>query len=263
MALTLLAAGAVLIGFIIPVLLVIRYQDYRQPQDLFVSTDQLPPKIIQDSSIIYAIGLTSVAVFLPLGIRGDFAPALIHAMFLGLGVSLIYLLRAPILNFMARALTCDHSITVHEFIAQRHGNDPRVRIVAAGLTLCAMAGLIGCQMVGAATVLKPLLFGSESLTYLFIGAFLIVTIFSSISAGHAGIMRAAQLQLGLLYLALFAAMTLLMYLQISELGVVPARGAFAMAMRKSGWSVGAGTRSTTTSAARKSRRARTTGRSTA
>ena len=43
-------------------------------------------------------------------------------------------------------------------------------------------------------------------------------------------MHAAQLQLGLLYLGLFGSTAFLLYLQLSELGTVPARGRFAIAL---------------------------------
>ncbi|MGA3310138.1 MAG: hypothetical protein ABSD08_16225 [Xanthobacteraceae bacterium] len=168
--------------------------------------------------------------FFAWGVSGDFWPAIVRAAFFGLGVSLIYALRRPMLQFLAGALSHDRSITVHEFIARRHGNDPRVRVVAAALTVFALSGLVICETLGVATVLKPLLSGSAALTDLFIAAVLLVVISCTILSGHTGIMHAAQLQLGLLYFGLFGSTAFLLYLQISELGAMPARGTFAIAL---------------------------------
>src|SRR5208282_3052287 len=123
----------------------------------------------------------------------------------------------------------DRSITVHEFMARQHGNDPRIAAVAAALTVFALAGFIVCAMLGVAMVLKPLLLGSAGLVELFIAAAFLVVVASTLFAGHTGIMHAAQLQMGLLYFGLFGATACLLYLQVSELGAMPARGTIAIA----------------------------------
>src|SRR5262249_54507188 len=147
-----------------------------------------------------------------------------------LGLSLIYILRRPILEFLADALRHDRSITVHEFISRRHGDDQRVRAVAAALTMCALAGLAVCEMLTVATVLKPLLWDGEVVTELVLAAVLLVVILCALWSGHPGTMHAAQLQLGLLYLGFFGSPAFLFYLQLSDLGPVPARGRFAIAL---------------------------------
>jgi hypothetical protein len=224
-----LTSAAVISIFIIPVLL-IRRDGHRRAQDYFVSSDHVLPKVIQNSSIAYAIGLATFGPFFAWGASGDFWPAILHAAFFGLGLILLYALRRPMLKFLARALSHDRSFTVHEFIARRHGNDPRIRGVAAALTVFALSGLVICETLGLATVLKPLLSGSESLTHLFIAAVLVVVTSCTILSGHAGIMHAAQLQLGVLYFGLFGSMTFLLYLQMSDLGSMPERGTFATAL---------------------------------
>ena len=156
-----LTSAAVISIFIIPVLLT-RRDGYRRAQDYFVSSDPVLPKVIQNSSIAYAIGLATFGPFFAWGASGDFWPAIVHAAFFGLGLTLLYALRRPILKFLARALSHDRSITVHEFIARRHGNDPRIRGVAAALTVFALSGLVICETVGLATVFKPLLSGISS-----------------------------------------------------------------------------------------------------
>jgi hypothetical protein len=58
----------------------------------------------------------------------------------------------------------------------------------------------------------------------------LIVILSALGSGHRGTMHAAQLQLGLLYSGLFGSTAFLLYLQLSELGTVPARGRFAIAL---------------------------------
>ena len=120
------------------------------------------------------------------------------------------------------------SVTVHEFIAQRHGGDPRVRVLAASLTVFALAGLIMCETLGISTVLKPLLFDDVGMTGLVVCVILAVMMLCAILSGHSGVMYAAQLQLGVLYFGLFGATVFLMYLQVSTLGRLPVRGALAI-----------------------------------
>jgi hypothetical protein len=221
-----LASAAVISIFIIPVLLT-RREAYRRAQDYFVSSDHVHPRVIQNSCIAYAIGLATYGPFFAWGARGEFWPAILHAAVFGVGLTLLYALRQPMLKFLGHALSYDRSVTVHEFIALRHGNDPLVRAVAAALTVCALSGLVICETLGLATVLKPLLSGSENLTHLFIAAVLTVVVSCTLLSGHAGIMHAAQLQLGIIYFGLFASMTFLMYLQMSDIGLMPAQGTFA------------------------------------
>src|SRR5215467_12403310 len=217
--LTFLAPAAVLVLFVIPALLT-RRQAYPGAKDHFVSSDHVLPKVIQNSSIAYGLGLATLGPLFAWGASGDFWPAIVHTIFIGSGLSIIYVLRRPILEFLADALRHDRSITVHEFISRRHGDDARVRVVAATLTVFALAGLVVCEMLGVATLLKPLLRDSEGLTELLLAAVLLVVILCTIWSGHAGIMHAAQLQLGLLYLGLFGSTAFLLYLQMSELVAV-------------------------------------------
>ena len=60
-----------------------------------------------------------------------------------------------------------------------------------------------------------------SLTYLSLGAVLIVMVLCTIPAGNSGVMYSAQLQLGMLYLGLFGSAAFLLYLQISALKSMP------------------------------------------
>ena len=220
-------AAIVLVVFVAPVLLAQRYS--ARAQETFVSSGVVVPKVIQNSTIVYGIGLATVAPLFAWGVGGEFWPAIVYVGFVGLGLFLIYVLRRPWLEFLAGALGQDRSVTVHEFIARRHGNDPRLAAVAAALTVFAIAGFLVCTMLGMAVVLKPLLSDNAGLAELFIAATFVVVVASTLFAGHTGTMHAAQLQMGLLYFGLFGATACLLYLQVSDLGAMPARGTVAIA----------------------------------
>jgi hypothetical protein len=227
--LTFLALVIVLALFVAPGLLIRRPANFGAEED-FASSDHVLPAVIQNSSVAYGVGLATLGPVFAWGASGDFWSAIVYMIFVGLGLSIIYILRRPILKFLAEVLRHHRSITVHEFICRQHGDDQRVRAIAALLTMCALAGLVVCEMLAVATALKPLLGDSELLTELFLAAILLVVILCALWSGHRGTMHAAQLQLGLLYFGLFGSTAFLLYLRLSELGIVPARGRFAIAL---------------------------------
>ena len=47
-------------------------------------------------------------------------------------------------------------MTVHAFIAQRHGNDSQVRLLAASFSLVALIGLIAAEAIAMATLVQPI-----------------------------------------------------------------------------------------------------------
>jgi hypothetical protein len=224
-----LALAIVLVLFVTPGLLIRRPAYFGAEKD-FASSDHVLPTVIQNSSVAYGVGLATLGPVFAWGASGDFWQAIVYTVFVGSGLSIIYILRRPILEFLADVLRHRRSITVHEFICRQHGDDQRVRAIAALLTMFALAGLVACEMLAVATALKPLLWDSELLTELFLAAILLVVTLCALWSGHRGTMHAAQLQLGLVYLGLFGSMAFLLYLQLSELGTVPARGRFAIAL---------------------------------
>jgi hypothetical protein len=224
-----LALAIVLVLFVTPGLLIRRPAYFGAEEDI-TSSDHVLPTVIQNSSVAYGVGLATLGPVFAWGAGGDFWEAIVYTASVGSGLSIIFILRRPILEFLADVLRHHRSITVHEFICRRHGNDQRVRAVAALLTMFALAGLVVCEMLAVATALKPLLWDSELLTELFLAAILLVVILCALWSGHRGTMHAAQLQLGLVYFGLFGSTALLLYLQLSELGTVPARGRFAIAL---------------------------------
>lgn len=206
----------------------LRRSTYARAQDYFVSSEHTPPGVIQNSSIAYALQMATFGPFFGWGASGDFWPAIINSLFFGLGVYLIYILRRPVLEFLGDALSRGRSVTVHEFIAQQHGSDPRVRLLASSLTVFAFLGLAITQILALAVLLKPMLSGGAASTYLFVGFMLLMMVSYTVLSGNAGVMRSVQLQLGMLYLGLFGSTALLLYLLTSALKPMPPHGTFAV-----------------------------------
>lgn len=212
----------------------LRCQPYRTAQDYFVSSQPAPPAVLWNSSIAHAFRIAAFGPFFAWGASGDLWPAIVSSLFFGLGLLLLYVLRRPMLEFLDRALEHDRSITVHAFIARQHGNDRRVLLLASGLTLLALFGLVVGEVVAVAAVLKPLLMGSPTLVYLSVFGMLAVAAVGAILSGHSGVMQSTQLQLGMAYFGLFGSTALLLYLQVSALAPMPPHGTFAVAF-VAGW----------------------------
>jgi hypothetical protein len=234
MSWTAFLAPIIAIGiFVLPILLLRRKAypraQYSRKQDSFVTSDRTLPRVIQNSSIAYAIRMATFGPFFAWGAAGDFRPAIVVAVAFALGVLLVYALRRHLLDFLGRALASDASITVNDFVARLCGNDPRVRRLAACLTVFALAGFILCELIGVANVMKPMLSGDSTVTYVWIVGLLVLTAAMTMLAGQSGVMHSAQLQLGILLFGLFTSTVFLIYLQISTLRAMPPRGTFAIA----------------------------------
>jgi hypothetical protein len=226
--LALAAAAAVLVTFIIPVLVSGR-QSGTSAQQFYVSPSEVAPRVVQNSSIVYGVGLAAQSPLLPWSASGAFWPSVAYLVFVALGLGLIWLVRRSVLRFIDDALLHDRSITVHEFLARCYGNDARVRAVAAALTLFAVIGLMACVMLGLATMIRPLAAGSVETDVLLAVVILVVGL-SAVFAGNRGVMHGSQFQLGMIYLGFFGSTAGLLYLQISELGTLPMRGVVAFAL---------------------------------
>jgi hypothetical protein len=213
--------------YLIPIYL-LRRKAYARAQDYFVSSEHTPPGVIRNSSVGYALKMATFGPFFVWGASGDFWPAIIYSAFFGLGVCLIYILRRPMLAFMESALNGDRSITVHDFIARQHGNDPRVRLLASGLTIFAILALVIGEALVLATFLKPVLSDDAVSTYVFVSGIVTLTALYTTLSGNSGVMRSAQSQLGMLYLGLFGATALLLYLLISALRPMSPHSTFAI-----------------------------------
>ncbi|MGC1683165.1 MAG: hypothetical protein WA760_17740, partial [Pseudolabrys sp.] len=188
----------------------VRRRGYARAQDYFVSGEHTPPGVLQNSSVAYALQMATFGPLFAWGASGDFLPAIISSCSFGLGVCFLYLLRRPMLEFLDRALRRDRSVTVHQFIAQQHGNDLRVRLLASALTVFALAGLIVGEAFAAATLLAPIV-ASGAATFVIMGGLLVLTALYAIPSGNSGVMRSAQTQLGIVYFGLFGSTMLLLY----------------------------------------------------
>jgi hypothetical protein len=202
--------------YLIPVYL-LRRRTYARAQDYFLSSGHTPPGVIRNSSVAYALNMATFGPFFAWGASGDFWPAIINSACFGVGVWLIYVVRRPMLAFMESALAGGRSVTVHEFIARQHGNDPRVRLLASALTIFAILALTIGEALVLAAFLKPVLSGNAVSTYVFVCGLVALMAVYVIVSGNSGAMRSAQSQLGMCYLGLFGAAALLLYLMISAL----------------------------------------------
>jgi hypothetical protein len=209
----------VLVGISLVPVLLLRRKSYPRAQDYFVSSDHTPPGVIRNSSIAYALKTAAFGPLLLWGATGDLWPAIVSAAFLGLGLALIYVLRRPLLAFFATALGGDTSISINEFVARQHGDDTRVRLLAASLTVFALAGLIVCEVIGVATVAKPMV-GSSFGVLLLVCGVVGAMVSCVVPAGNSGAMYAGQMQLGGLYFGLFGSMVFLVYVQMSSLATM-------------------------------------------
>ncbi len=213
--------------YLIPIYL-LRRRTYARAQDYFLSSGHTPPGVIRNSSVGYALNMATFGPFFAWGASGDFWPPIITSVFFGAGVCLIYILRRPMLAFMESALAGGRSITVHEFIARQHGNDPRVRLLASGLTIFAILALTIGEALVLAAFLKPVLSGNAVSTYAFVCGLVALMAVYAIVSGNSGVMRSAQSQLGMCYLGLFGAAALLLYLMISALRPMTPHSTFAV-----------------------------------
>jgi hypothetical protein len=209
---------------------ILRRREYARAREYFVASEPTPGGVIQNSSIAYSLQIAVFAQFFSWGASGDFRPAIVCSATFGAGLYLIYRLRRPILGFLSRALDRDRSITVPGFIARQHGNDPRVRLFAAALSVLAFAGLITGAAIGVASLVKPILPGGLNLTPAIVCGLLGLTMLSTIPAGNSGTMRSTQAQLGILYLGLVGSILVVLYMLISSAVRMPPRGTFAVAV---------------------------------
>src|SRR5215467_2134580 len=175
----LLLALALLIC-LIPVWL-LRLREPRRAQDYLVASQYTRPEVVRNSSIAYALRMAAFGPLFAWGASGDLWPAIIASASFGLGTYLIYVLRHPLLEFLDDALSSDQSITVHAFLARRHGDDPRVRLLAASLTLFSLLGLLACEALALAAFLRPMLQGSAAIYLLAMGALLMVVLSAALS----------------------------------------------------------------------------------
>jgi hypothetical protein len=207
---------------------ILRRREYPRAREYFVASEHTPPGVVQNSSIAYSLQIATFGQFFSWGASGDFWPAMVCSAMFGAGLYLIYRLRRPVLGFLSQALERDRSITVPGFIAGQHGNDPRVQLFAAALSVLALAGLITGAAIGVASLVKPILPSGPNLTFAIACGLLGLMMLYTIPAGNSGAMRSAQAQSGILYLGLIGSILVVLYMLISSAVRMPPRGTFAV-----------------------------------
>jgi hypothetical protein len=212
---------------LIPVYL-LRRRKYATAREYFIASECTPPGVAQKSSIAYSLQLATFSLFFSWGAAGDFWPAIVFSSMFGVGLYLIYRLRQPMLAFLSQALDRDRSITVPGFIAQQHGEDTRVQLFCALLTVFAFSGLVSGVAIGAASLVKSILPISLNATFPVAFGLLALTMLYTIPSGNSGAMRAAQVQLGILYLGLSGSTLITLYMLISSAARMPPHGTFAV-----------------------------------
>ncbi|HEY7246932.1 MAG TPA: hypothetical protein VH678_23915 [Xanthobacteraceae bacterium] len=212
---------------LVPIWLLPR-RNLRASECFIASQPATPPDVIRNASVAYPLRIAAFGPFFAWGASGDLWPAIIAAACLGSGVYLIYALRRPLFAFLDSALDGNTSMTVPAFIARCHGDDGRVRLLTAGLTLVALAGLIAAEALATATLAAPVMMESARAVDLVAGGMLILTALYAIFAGNSGVMHSVQLQAGMIYLALFGATALLLYFLVSDVTTMPPHGSFAV-----------------------------------
>lgn len=188
------------------------------------------PAVVANASIAHALRLVVIGPLFAWGASGEWWPAVIVALSLALGAVLIQVLQKPLVAFIDDALRANQSFTVDAFIARRHGDDPRVRLLAASLTLIALFGLLVAEALAVVLFLESLLPGQGTLPWLLVSGVLLLAALHAVPAGHAGVMQSAQWQLGMLYLGLFGSMALLLYVHVSARTPLPPHGTLAIVL---------------------------------
>ena len=201
---------------------------FARAREYFVASEHTPPGVVRNSSIAYSLQIATFGQFFGWGAKGEFWPAMIFSAMFGAGLYLIHRLRLPMRAFMSQALERDRSVTVPGFIARQHGNDARVQLIAATLSVCGFAGLIASAAIGAASLVRPVLPGGLNTTFPIACSLLVLMLLYTIPAGNSGAMRSAQVLLGILYFALIGSTLIVLYMLISSAGQMPPQGTFAV-----------------------------------
>jgi len=212
---------------LVPIWLLPR-RNFQRAQDYFIASQPTPPDVMRNVAVAYPLRIASFGPLFAWGANGDLWPAIIGAACCGLGVYLIYALRRPLLASLDAALSGDASATLPALVAKWHGNDNRVRLLTASLTVIALTGLITAEAFAAASLVQPVMTESAHSVHLLAGGILVLAVLYTVLAGNSGVMHSVQLQAGMIYLALFGSTALLLYFLVSDVSTLPPHGSFAV-----------------------------------
>jgi Na+/proline symporter len=227
MSLLVLVPAALCLGLCLIPAWLLRRAKYVRAQDYFIASEHTPTAVIQNSAVACTLWMSALGPFFGWGATGNFWASLVAAVCFPLGLSLMFCVRAPLLEYINDALIHDRSATIHQFISQRHGNDSRVRLLAAALTVVASATLATGLAFALARSLAAGLDAAVPTSVLAL-CMLIPAGGCALIAGNTGILRSTQLQLGMIYFGLIGAAALLLYELISDLTQLPPYGIFGI-----------------------------------
>jgi Na+/proline symporter len=227
MSLLALVPAALCLGLCLIPAWLLRRAKYVRAQDYFIASEHTPTAVIQNSAVACTLWMAALGPFFGWGATGNFWASLVAAVCFPLGLSLMFCVRAPLLEYINDALIHDRSATIHQFIAQRHGNDSRLRLLAAALTVVASATLATGLAFALARSLAAGLDAAVPTSVLAL-CMLIPAAGCALIAGNSGILRSTQLQLGMIYFGLIGAAALLLYELISDLTQLPPYGIFGI-----------------------------------
>jgi hypothetical protein len=212
---------------IVPIWLLPR-RNFQKAQDYFIASQPTPPDVMRNAAVAYPLRIASFGPFFAWGASGDLWPAIMGAACCGLGAYMIYALRRPLLASLDAALCGDASATLPALVAKWHGNDNRVRLLTASLTVIALTGLITAEAFAAASLVQPVMTESARSVHLLAGSIVALAVLYTVFAGNSGVMHSVQLQAGMIYLALFGSTALLLYFLVSDVSTLPPHGSFAV-----------------------------------
>ena len=228
MSLAALLPAVLALGICLAPVWMLRRRTWERAQDCFVSAGPTRPEVVRNSSVAYGLRMSAFGLLFAWGASGDLWALLIASACFGLGIRLIHFLVRPLLEFIDEALSRDRSITVAAFIANQHGSDPRVRALAAGLSVLALLGFLICEALAAAALLRPILPGGAATIWLLAIATVVLMLLQAVPSGHSGVMQSSQLQLGMVWFGLLGATLIFLYLHFSARGALLPYGTFAI-----------------------------------
>jgi hypothetical protein len=197
-------------------------------REYFLSSQPTPPDVLRNAFVAHPLRIANLGPLFVWGASGEMWLAIVAAACLGLGVCLVYVLRGPLLAFLDSALSGDQSATVPGFIARSHGNDARMLLLTAGLSVVALTGLITAEAFATAIVVRPFMPENAVSVYAVAAVMLGLAVLTTTVAGNSGVIHSIQLQVGMMYLGLFGSIALLLYFLVSDVSAMPPHGNLAV-----------------------------------
>jgi hypothetical protein len=186
-----------------------RQRVWREVKDVSAATVPTAPSLFQNAAIAYAIQLATFGPFFVWGASGAYLPGIVNSIFFGIGLSLFYIFRRRVFDFLSAQLEIDQSFTLHGLIASRHGNSRLVALTSACLTIFALCGVILGEMIGASAILRPFLGNLGDNTFIVVLIMFLCMFLYCTVGGNEGVLQTDQLQLGIAYCSLFLCITVM------------------------------------------------------